>query len=87
MSRDEENEYFADGLSEELLNMLVKIRGLRVASRTSAFSFKGKDVDIPTIARKLNVATVLEGSVRRSGKRVRITAQLIRGRDGFAPVV
>jgi TolB-like protein/Tfp pilus assembly protein PilF len=78
MSRDEENEYFADGLSEELLNMLVKIRGLRVASRTSAFSFKGKDVDIPTIAQKLNVATVLEGSVRRSGKRVRITAQLIQ---------
>ncbi|NDP42462.1 MAG: TIR domain-containing protein [Aromatoleum sp.] len=78
MSRDEENEYFADGLSEELLNMLAKIRGLRVASRTSAFSFKGKDVDIPTIAHKLNVATVLEGSVRRSGKRVRITAQLIQ---------
>jgi TolB-like protein/Tfp pilus assembly protein PilF len=78
MSRDEENEYFADGLSEELLNVLSKIRGLRVASRTSAFSFKGKDVDIPTIAQKLNVATVLEGSVRRSGKRVRITAQLIQ---------
>jgi TolB-like protein/Tfp pilus assembly protein PilF len=77
MSRDEENEYFADGLSEELLNMLVKIRGLRVASRTSAFSFKGKDVDIATVAQKLNVATVLEGSVRKSGKRVRITVQLI----------
>ncbi len=77
MSRDEENEYFADGLSEELLNVLAKIRGLRVASRTSAFSFKGKDVDIPTIAQKLNVATVLEGSVRKSGNRVRITAQLI----------
>ncbi|MBS0327248.1 MAG: hypothetical protein JSS46_11985 [Proteobacteria bacterium] len=77
MSRDEENEYFADGLSEELLNVLAKIRGLRVASRTSAFSFKGKDVDIPTVARKLNVATVLEGSVRKAGKRVRITAQLI----------
>jgi TolB-like protein/class 3 adenylate cyclase len=77
MSRDEENEYFADGLSEELLNVLAKIRGVRVASRTSAFSFKGKDVDIPTVAQKLNVATVLEGSVRKSGKRVRITAQLI----------
>src|SRR2546423_570557 len=77
MSRDEENEYFADGLAEELLNVLSKIRGLRVASRTSAFSFKGKDVDIPTVAQKLNVATVLEGSVRKSGKRVRITAQLI----------
>ena len=78
MSRDEENEYFADGLSEELLNVLAKIRGLRVASRTSAFSFKGKNIDIPTIAQKLNVATVLEGSVRKSGKRVRITAQLIQ---------
>ncbi|MFI4923876.1 MAG: adenylate/guanylate cyclase domain-containing protein, partial [Vicinamibacteria bacterium] len=77
MSRDEENEYFADGLSEELLNVLAKIKGLRVASRTSAFHFKGKDVDIPTVARKLNVATVLEGSVRKSGNRVRITAQLI----------
>ena len=78
MSRDEENEYFADGLSEELLNVLAKIRGLRVASRTSAFSFKGKGVDIPTVAEKLNVATVLEGSVRKSGKRVRITVQLIQ---------
>jgi adenylate cyclase len=78
MSRDEENEYFADGLSEELLNVLAKIRGLRVASRTSAFFFKGKDIDIPTVAQKLNVATILEGSVRKSGKRVRITAQLIQ---------
>src|SRR5204862_5540405 len=78
MSRDEENEYFADGLAEELLNVLSKIRGLRVASRTSAFHFKGKDVDIPTVAQKLNVATVLEGSVRKSGKRVRITAQLVQ---------
>src|SRR5438876_5843382 len=77
MSRDEENEYFADGLAEELLNVLSKIRGLRVASRTSAFSFRRKDVDIPTIAQKLNVATILEGSVRKAGKRVRITAQLI----------
>ena len=77
LSRDEENEYFADGLADELLNVLAKIRGLRVASRTSAFFFKGKDVDIPTVARKLNVATVLEGSVRRSGQRIRITAQLI----------
>jgi TolB-like protein/Tfp pilus assembly protein PilF len=78
MSRDEENEYFADGLAEELLNVLSKIRGLRVASRTSAFSFKGTKVDIPTIAQKLNVATILEGSVRKAGKRVRITAQLIQ---------
>ena len=78
MSRDEENEYFADGLSEELLNVLAKIRGLRVASRTSAFSFKGSSVDIPTIGKKLNVATVLEGSVRRAGKRLRISAQLVQ---------
>jgi TolB-like protein/class 3 adenylate cyclase/Tfp pilus assembly protein PilF len=77
MSRNEENEYFADGLSEELLNVLAKIRGLRVTSRTSAFSFKGKDIDIPTIAKKLGVAHVLEGSVRTAGKRVRVTAQLI----------
>ncbi len=78
MSVDVQNEYFADGLSEELLNVLAKIRGLRVASRTSAFSFKGKDIDIPTVAQKLNVAHVLEGSVRASGKRVRVTSQLIQ---------
>ena len=78
MSRDDENEYFADGLAEELLNVLSKIRGVRVASRTSAFSFKGTKVDIPTIAQKLNVATILEGSVRKAGKRVRISAQLIQ---------
>jgi TolB-like protein len=78
MSRDEENEYFAEGLAEELLNVLSKVRGLRVASRTSAFSFKGTKVDIPTVAQKLNVATILEGSVRKAGKRVRITAQLVQ---------
>jgi TolB-like protein/class 3 adenylate cyclase len=78
MSGDEENEYFADGLAEELLNVLSKIHGLRVASRTSAFSFKGTTVDIPTVAKKLNVATILEGSVRKVGKRVRITAQLVQ---------
>jgi TolB-like protein/class 3 adenylate cyclase len=77
LSRDNENEYFADGLAEELLNVLAKIRGLRVASRTSAFFFKGKDVDLATVAQKLNVAAVLEGSVRTAGNRVRITAQLI----------
>jgi TolB-like protein/Tfp pilus assembly protein PilF len=76
-SDDAANEYFADGLAEELLNVLSKIRGLRVASRTSAFSFKGAKVDIPTMAQKLNVATILEGSVRKSGNRVRISAQLI----------
>ena len=77
MSDDTANEYFADGLAEELLNMLAKIRGLHVASRTSAFSFKGAKVDIPTMAQRLNVATILEGSVRKAGNRVRISAQLI----------
>ena len=78
LSPEKNQEYFTDGLAEELLNVLSKIRGLRVASRTSAFHFKGKDVDVPTIAQKLNVATILEGSVRKSGKRVRVTAQLIQ---------
>ena len=83
LSRDEENEYFADGLAEELLNVIAKIRGLRVAARTSSFSFKGKDADIQTIAARLNVATILEGSVRRAGKRIRVTAQLINAADGY----
>ena len=77
VSNDEENEYFADGVAEELLNVLSKIKGLRVASRTSAFSFKGMQVDIPTVAKKLNVGAILEGSVRKAGDRVRITAQLV----------
>jgi TolB-like protein/class 3 adenylate cyclase/Flp pilus assembly protein TadD len=77
LSPQKDQEYFTDGLTEELLNVLAKIGGLRVASRTSAFSFKGRNVDIPTVAQKLNVATILEGSVRKSGNRVRITAQLI----------
>jgi TolB-like protein/cytochrome c-type biogenesis protein CcmH/NrfG len=78
MSDDAANEYFADGIAEELLNVLSKIRGLRVASHTSAFSFKGSKVDLSTVAQKLNVATILEGSVRKSGKRVRITVQLVQ---------
>ena len=78
MSDDVANEYFADGLAEELLNVLSKIRGLRVVSRTSSFYFKGKEVDLATLARKLNVATILEGSVRKSGTRVRIAVQLIQ---------
>jgi TolB-like protein len=77
MSADAENEYFSDGISEELLNVLVKVRSLRVASRTSAFSFKGKDTPIPEIARQLEVDHILEGSVRKAGERVRITAQLV----------
>lgn len=83
MSEDSGNEYFADGLSEELLNMLVKIPELRVAARTSSFSFKDKDLKISEIANELNVSHVLEGSVRKSGNTVRITAQLIKADDGF----
>ena len=81
MSPDKEQEYFADGISEELLNLLAQVPDLRVIARTSSFSFKGKDVDIAEIARKLNVANVLEGSVRKSGDTLRITAQLVRASD------
>jgi adenylate cyclase len=77
MSGNEDNEYFSDGLSEELLNLLVRLQSVRVCSRTSSFALKGKDVDMPTIAAQLGVRHVLEGSVRRSGDQVRITAQLI----------
>ncbi|MBV8495442.1 MAG: tetratricopeptide repeat protein [Gammaproteobacteria bacterium] len=83
MSGDKEQDYFSDGLTEELLNSLARINDLQVAARTSAFMFKGKDTDIGTIARKLNVGAVLEGSVRRSGHTVRITAQLINAVSGF----
>jgi TolB-like protein len=83
LSRDPEQEYFADGLSEELLDLLVKVPGLHVAARTSAFSFKGKNDDVRTIAEKLNVATLLEGSVRKVGDQVRITTQLINAADGY----
>jgi TolB-like protein/Flp pilus assembly protein TadD len=83
MSGDKEQDYFSDGLSEELLNDLSRINELQVAARTSAFSFKGKDTDIGTIARKLNVGAVLEGSVRRSGHTIRITTQLINALTGF----
>ena len=81
MSADKEQEYFADGISEELLNLLAQVPELRVIARTSSFSFKGKDVEIAEIAHRLNVANVLEGSVRRSGDKVRITAQLVRASD------
>jgi TolB-like protein/Tfp pilus assembly protein PilF len=82
MSSDKEQEYFSDGISEELLNLLAKIPQLQVTARTSSFSFKGKDVAIPEIARTLHVAHVLEGSVRKAGNSVRITAQLIKARTG-----
>ena len=83
MSDDADNEYFSDGLAEELLNLLTKIPQLKVASRTSAFSYKGKDFKISDVGRELNVAHVLEGSVRKSGDLIRITAQLIKVEDGF----
>ena len=80
MSADADNEYFADGISEEILNLLADVRDLSVASRTSAFGFKGKDTPIPEIASALNVRYVLEGSVRKAGEQVRVTAQLIDAR-------
>ena len=83
MSSDKEQEYFSDGLTEELLNALVKIPDLKVAGRTSSFSFKGKNEDLREVAEKLGVANILEGSVRKSGKQVRITAQLVKASDGF----
>lgn len=83
MSPDAENEYFCDGLAEELLNALTKIEQLKVAARTSAFSFKGKNIDIAEIARDLGVNSILEGSVRKSGSRLRITVQLVNAADGY----
>ena len=83
MSDEASNEYFSDGISEELLNLLVKIPELRVAARTSSFSYKGKGIKITQIGEELNVAHVLEGSVRKSGNQVRITAQLVKTDDGF----
>lgn len=83
ISDDPENEYFSEGLSEELLNMLAGVEQLRVTARTSSFSFKDKDVDIRTIGQQLNVANVLEGSVRKSDNQVRITAQLINTESGY----
>jgi TolB-like protein/cytochrome c-type biogenesis protein CcmH/NrfG len=83
LSDDKGNEYFSDGISEELLNVLAKIPKLKVSARTSSFHFKGKDTPIPEIARQLGVDYVVEGSVRRAGDRVRITAQLIQASDGF----
>jgi TolB-like protein/tetratricopeptide (TPR) repeat protein len=83
LSSDPEQEYFSDGISEELLNVLAQVPDLRVAARTSSFQFKGDNRDITDIARELNVRHVLEGSVRKAGSTVRITAQLIDAADGF----
>jgi serine/threonine protein kinase len=83
ISADPENEYFSDGLTEELINALTRLKDFRIVARTSAFAFKGKQVDIREIGDQLNVQYVLEGSVRKSGKRIRITAQLISIKDGY----
>ena len=83
LSADKENEYFSDGLSEEIINALTRIPGLKVTARTSAFAFRGKDDDIRRIAAALDVRTVLEGSVRRAGSRIRVSAQLINAADGY----
>jgi len=83
MSSDPEQEYFSDGISEEIINMLAQVPGLKVAGRTSSFSFKGKNQDLRLIGEQLSVNHILEGSVRKSGNKLRITAQLIKVADGF----
>jgi eukaryotic-like serine/threonine-protein kinase len=83
MSADPENEYFSDGMTEEIINVLAKVPGLHVASRSSSFSFKGKTVDIREVGEKLGVSTVLEGSVRKIGNRIRITAELVSVANGY----
>jgi serine/threonine-protein kinase len=83
MSADPDNEYFSDGMTEEIINALAQVKDLRVAARTSSFSFKGKSHDVAAVGTKLNVATVLEGSVRKADTKLRITAQLINVADGY----
>jgi serine/threonine-protein kinase len=83
MSADPENEYFADGITEEIIDALAQIQELRVVARSSAFSFKGKHIDLRSVGKQLNVRTVLEGSVRRADNRLRITAQLVCAADGY----
>ncbi len=83
MSADKENEYFSDGLAEEIINVLANVPGIKVAGRTSSFFFRGKDVEFAEIGKRLNVDHILEGSVRKAGSRIRVTAQLIKVADGF----
>ena len=83
MSRDPDDEYFSDGLAEEIMNLLAHVPALKVTARTSAFAFRGKEQDITKIAEALRVRTILEGSVRRAGSRIRVTAQLINAEDGY----
>ena len=82
MSSDPENEYFSDGITEEIINALTTIKGLKVISRTSSFAFKDKNVDVRTIGSQLGVNTLLEGSIRKAKNRVRITTQLVSTKDG-----
>ena len=83
MSSDKENEYFSDGITEEIINALTKVEGLSVIARSSAFSFKGQDIDLRDVGIQLSVAYILEGSVRKAGNKVRVTAQLVKASDGF----
>ena len=83
LSADQENEFFADGITEEIINALAQIEPLHVAARSSAFSFKGKHIDLRIIGEQLNVRTILEGSVRRAGNHLRITAQLVKAANGY----
>src|SRR5205814_6420501 len=83
LSPAKDQEYFCDGISEEILDALAKIEGLRVVARTSSFSFKGKNANASEVGKKLNVENVLEGSLRREGNRIRISAQLVNARNGF----
>ena len=87
MSAEKNQEYMSDGIAEELLNLLAQAPDLKVIARTSSFAFKGQNIEIAEIAKKLNVAHVLEGSVRKSGNKLRITAQLDPGFGQHAPVV
>ena len=83
LSADKENEYFSDGLAEDIIDALTQVPGLRVMARTSAFAFRGKDQDVREVGARLNVEHILEGSVRRAGNRVRVTAQLVKSSDGY----
>ena len=83
MSDGKENEYFGDGLAEEIINVLANVPGMKVTGRTSSFFFRGKDLEFGEIGRRLNVDHILEGSVRKAGNRIRVTAQLIKVADGF----
>ena len=84
MSSSTENEFFSDGMTEEIINALTRIRGLKVTSRTSSFHFKNKNIPISRIGKELNVSTILEGSIRLAGNRMRITAQLIASSTGVS---